>query len=85
MLNGSTSGYMNCRANIQLYNGTTSLGYVRFYEPNKAIPADSESGGSIFMNMPDLLRNESPLFFYFGAGSAYLSTDSREPVGEGES
>jgi hypothetical protein len=94
MFNGSTDGYLGMRAQIQLKDGTTSLGYVRFYDPNKTIPADSISGTAIIMNLPssmlqiviDVLRNEQPINFYLAAGSGSASINtSIEPVGEGES
>ncbi len=56
-----------------------------FFEP------DYEDGGIIRMHLPsamfgpvlDTLRNEKPMYIYFAAGRAFLSS-SREAVGEEE-
>lgn len=80
------------RAQIVLLSGSTTLGYVRFYDEGKKIPPDSESKKGIFkMNLPlsmlgpviDVLRHEEPVAGAFSAGKACLTT-SAEPVGEGE-
>jgi hypothetical protein len=90
---GSSSGYQGTRAQIGLYNGSAVLGYVRFHDPNMAFPDDSVSGSLITMHLPsttfgnviDLLRNETPINFYFASSRAFLGTGTTEPVGEGES
>jgi hypothetical protein len=89
---GTDDGYQGSRAQITLFSGpTTVLGYVRFHDPGMPFPADSQSGGLITMHLPssmfenvlDVLRNEEPIEYYFGAGHALLGT-SMEPVGEAE-
>lgn len=89
---GSPDGYQNGRAQIQLQNGATVLGWVRFHDPGMTFPADSQSGAMIIMHLPttmfenvlNVLRNEKPITYYFAAGHAFLGTGSTEPVGEGE-
>jgi len=88
---GSSTGYQGSRAQIALYNGTTVLGYVRFHDPSMTFPDDSQSGSLITMHLPstmfenvlDVLRNETPISYYFSASRAFLGT-STEPVGEAE-
>jgi hypothetical protein len=88
---GSPSGYQDNRAQIQLSDDTSVLGYVRFHDPGMPFPNDSQSGGLITMHLPsamfenvlDVLRNEKPINYYFAAARAFLGTSS-EPVGEGE-
>ena len=88
---GSSTGYQGNRAQIALYNGTTVLGYVRFHDPNMAFPDDSQSGSLITMHLPsamfenvlNVLRNETPVNYYFASAHAFLGT-STEPVGEAE-
>jgi hypothetical protein len=54
-------------------------------------PDDSQSGSLITMHLPstmfenvlNVLRNETPINYYFSASRAFLGT-STEPVGEGE-
>lgn len=89
---GSPNGYQDLRAQIAVYNGSQVLGYVRFHDPGMPFPADSQTRGLITMHLPstmfenvlNVLRNEKPITFYFGAGHALLGTGSTEPVGEGE-
>ncbi|NVB42906.1 hypothetical protein G6O69_34110 [Pseudenhygromyxa sp. WMMC2535] len=89
---GTSDGYSNNRAQIHLSNNGTSLGFVRFHDDGMTFPADSESGSIIYMHLPssayagviDMLRNESPINFYFASSHAFLGT-STEGVGEGES
>ena len=88
---GSTAGYQDNRAQIQLSDGNTVLGWIRFHDPGMPFPNDTQSGGMIIMHLPstmfenviDVLRNESPINYYFASGHAFLST-SYEPVGEEE-
>ena len=88
---GSPAGYQDNRAQIALYDGATVLGYVRFHDPGMPFPADSQSGGKIIMHLPssmfenvlEVLRNESPISYYFASAHAFLGT-STEPIGEGE-
>lgn len=76
---------------IQLMNGPTALGWIRFHNQGMPLPADTRAEGKITMNLPpamfdevlDLLRNEKPVYFYFASGHAILGT-SCEPVAEGE-
>lgn len=87
---GSSAGYNNFRAQIQLFNAATPVGYVRFVVSGAAFPADTESGGVVTMHMPessyasviDLLRNEKPLLIYYVGGRAFLGTVSTENTGE---
>lgn len=89
---GSPGGYQTNRAQIALYdsNGKTAA-YVRFNDPGMFFESDYESGGIIRMHLPsamfenvlDVLRNEKPIYIYFGASTALLAT-SLEPVGEEE-
>ena len=89
---GTSNGYQGNRAQISLYNGSTVLGYVRFHDAGMPFPNDSQSGRLITMHLPsamfenviDMLRNESPINYYFASGQAFLGTGSTEPVGEGE-
>jgi hypothetical protein len=89
---GSPSGYQTNRAQIALYDGNrNTIAYVRFNDPGMFFEDDYESGGIIRMHLPsamfenvlDVLRNEKPIYVYFGAGRALLAT-SLEPVGEEE-
>jgi len=88
---GSSDGYQGNRAQIQLSDGPTVLGWVRFHDPSMPFPADSQSGAFIIMHLPssmfenviDVLRNEKPINYYFAASRAFLGTSS-EPVGEEE-
>jgi hypothetical protein len=88
---GSSDGYQGNRAQIQLSDGATVLGWVRFHDPGMPFPADSQSGAFIIMHLPsamfenviDVLRNEKPLNYYFAASRAFFGTSS-EPVGEEE-
>ena len=88
---GSTAGYADCRAQIEVLNGTTVLGWIRFHDEGMPFPNDSQSSGKIIMHLPsamfenviDVLRNEKPINYYFVSNHAFLGT-STEPVGEGE-
>lgn len=89
---GSPSGYQTNRAQISVYgtDGKTAA-FIRFNDPGMFFEADYEDAGIIRMHLPsamfgptlDVLRNETPMFIYFAAGRAFLSS-SREPIGEGE-
>lgn len=87
---GSPDGYNGSRAQIQLSNGTTTLGWVRFHDPGMPFPVDT-SGAQIIMHLPsamfenviEMLRNERPINYYFASGRAFLGT-SAEGVGEEE-
>lgn len=88
---GSPEGYRNCRAQIALMNGKDVVGYIRFHDPNMVFPTDEQmDDGRIICHMPthamshivDLLRNESPLNFYFAQGRGFFATATMEPVGE---
>jgi hypothetical protein len=89
---GSPTGYQTNRAQIALYDSSgNTVAYVRFNDPGMFFEDDYESGGIIRMHLPsamfenvlDVLRNEEPIYIYFGAGRALLTT-SLEPVGEEE-
>jgi hypothetical protein len=89
---GSPTGYQTNRSQIALYSsGGKTAAFVRFNDPGMFFEADSDSGGIIKMHLPsamfagviDVLRNEKPVYIYFAAGRAFLST-SKEPIGEGE-
>jgi len=88
---GTADGYQSNRAQIQLNDGATVLGWVRFHDPDMTFPNDSESAGKIIMHLPtsmfhsvlDMLRNEEPITYYFTAGHAFLGTGMEE-VGEEE-
>jgi hypothetical protein len=88
---GTSDGYQDNRAQISLYDGSNVLGYVRFHDPGMPFPNDSQSGGQIIMHLPstmfenvlNVLRNETPIDYYFASGHAFLGT-STEPVGEAE-
>jgi hypothetical protein len=91
---GSPSGYQTNRAQIELHdaNGDT-VAWVRFNDPGMFFEDDYESNGIIRMHLPssmfrnvlDVLRNESPLYVTFsaGAGVALFGT-TEEPIGEGD-
>ena len=89
---GSPDGYGNNRAQIALYGSSGVLGYVRFHDDGMPFPNDTNSGGRITMHLPsamfqnviDVLRNESPINYYFASNHAFLGTGSTEAVGEGE-
>jgi hypothetical protein len=89
---GTSNGFQDSRAEIQLMNGSNVLGWVRFHDPGMPSPNDTiSSTGRITMNLPlamfdnvlDVLRNEKPVHFRFNLGRALLET-SHEPVGENE-
>jgi hypothetical protein len=88
---GTADGYQDSRSQIQLQDGPTVLGWVRFHDPGAPFPADSNAGGRIVMHLPssafqavlDLLRNEKPINYYFASGHAFLGS-AVEPVGEAE-
>lgn len=89
---GSPSGYQTNRAQIQLKdtNGKV-VSWIRFNDPGQFFENDYVSNDIIRMHLPstmfenviDILRNESPVYTYFAAGRAFLGT-SAEPIGEGE-
>jgi hypothetical protein len=96
LFTGTEDGYLDMRAQIALYIGTTSskvVGYIRFHDPGMPFPADSQSGQLIIMHQPsamfanvlDVLRNEKPIYYYFNpsVGQAFLAT-TVEPIGEAE-
>jgi hypothetical protein len=88
---GTPDGYQDCRAQIQLMDGSNVLGWVRFHDSGMPFPNDSQSGWKIIMHLPssmfenvlNVIRNEKPINYYFSAGHAFLGT-STEAVGEGE-
>lgn len=89
---GSPSGYQTNRAQVALFDSSGNpVAYVRFNDPGMFFEDDYESNGIIRMHLPsamfenvlDVLRNEKPIYVYFGAGRALLAT-SLEPVGEEE-
>lgn len=88
---GTSDGYQDCRAQIQVMEGNTVLGWIRFHDQGMPFPNDSQAGGKIIMHLPssmfenviDILRNEKPINYYFASSHAFLGT-SVEPVGEGE-
>jgi hypothetical protein len=88
---GSPDGYQTNRAQIALYNGAATVAFVRFNDPGMVFENDSVSAGIIRMHLPssmfenviDVLRNETPITVYFAAGRGFLGTGV-EPVGEGE-
>jgi hypothetical protein len=88
---GSPDGYQTNRAQITLYDGNTVVAYVRFNDPGMAFENDDMLGTIIRMHLPstmfanviDVLRNETPITVYFSAGRGFLGT-GKEPVGEGE-
>jgi len=53
-------------------NDYTDAGIIRMHMPS-----------TMFENVADMLRNESPITVYFAAGKGFLGTGV-EPVGEGE-
>jgi hypothetical protein len=89
---GSPTGYQTNRAQIYLEDPDGNpAAYVRFNDPGMFFEDDYESNGIIRMHLPssmfrnvlDVLRNESPVHVYFSAGIAALGTSS-EPIGEEE-
>lgn len=89
---GGPDGYQTNRAQIQLKDGNTVVAWIRFNDPGMAFENDDMLGTIIRMHMPstmfanviDVLRNESPVTVYFAQNRGFLSTGG-EPVGEGES
>jgi len=89
---GSPSGYQTNRAQIQLKDEQGKVvAWIRFNDPGQFFENDYESNGIIRMHLPsamlenviDVLRNEKPVYIYYGAGHSFLGT-SAEPIGEGE-
>jgi hypothetical protein len=66
---GTSDGYQDNRAQIQLMDGSTVLGWVRFHDSGMPFPNDTQSAGKIIMHLPstmfqsvlDILRNEKPI------------------------
>jgi len=89
---GTADGYQDSRAQIELMDGASVLGYVRFHDPEMPFPDDSKSGGQIIMHLPstmfesvlNILKNEKPIDYYFHAKHAFLGTSTVEPVSEAE-
>jgi len=92
LLYGTKDGYQDNRAQIQLMDGSTVLGWVRFHDRGAPFPEDSKTGDKIVMHLPsdmlaaviDVLRNEKPIKYYFASNHAFLGTAGPETVGEGE-
>ncbi len=89
---GGASGYGNNRSVLRLKDRNREVAYVHFVPEGQAIPNDTVlSSGFIRMYMPesalpgviDMVRNESPIYIYYAAGSGFLRTGD-EPIGEGE-
>lgn len=89
---GFSDDSRDSRAEIQLTNGSTELGSIKFHDPGTPFHNDTiSSTGSITMHLPsamfdrvlDVLRNEKPVHLDFTRGRAVLTTAS-EPVGESE-
>ena len=91
---GSPEGYQNNRAQVSLLDAhNNSLAFVRFKDPGMTLESDYlPADGIIRMHLPssmfasviDLLRNEKPIYVYFGPNQGFLGTSSFEPVGEAE-
>jgi hypothetical protein len=89
---GSAAGYQDMRAQIQLMDGATVLGWVRFHDAGQAFPDDSNANDKITMHLPsamfsavvDMLRNEKPIKVWWAAGKAFIGTEGTEMVGEGD-
>ncbi len=88
---GSPDGYQTNRAQIALYDGNNTVAFVRFNDPGMVFENDYVDAGIIRMHLPssmfenviDVLRNETPITVYFAAGKGLLGT-GKEPVGEAE-
>jgi hypothetical protein len=88
---GGPDGYQTNRAQIQLSNGNTTVAWIRFNDPGMAFENDDMLGNiirmhlpsSMFQNVIDVLRNESPITVYFAQNRGFLGTGT-EPAGEGE-
>jgi hypothetical protein len=89
---GGPQGYQTNRAQISLFDSAgNTAAFLRFNDRGMFFENDSDSGGIIKMHLPsamfrnvlDILRNEKPIYVYFGAGIGALET-SAEPVGEEE-
>lgn len=80
---GDSNGYQGIRAQLSLFEGMTHLGYIRFVDPDVAIPNDNMTGGLIYMHQSvtmlnsflDVLRSESNVFFYFGNNHTFFGYD----------
>ncbi len=89
---GGANGYQNSRSILRLKSGNSAVAYIHFVPEGTAIPNDTEINGFIRMYMPesalpgviDMIRNESPIYIYYAAGSGFLRTGD-EPIGEEES
>jgi hypothetical protein len=81
------------RAVVTLFDGTTVVGSVRYWDAGFKIPSDT-SVSPVTMNVPiamlpaitDILRHEGPLQIDFNStlGRLLLHTATLEPVGEDE-
>ncbi len=89
---GGPQGYQTNRAQIALYDSKgKARAYLRFNDPGMLFENDYERNGIIRMHLPtsmfenilDILRNESPVYIYFAQGRGFFTT-SKEPVGENE-
>ncbi len=92
LIYGTQAGYGGARGQIMCWDNTGKvIGLVRFIDPVKPFPNDSEAAGKVTMHVPsdqfqnamDILRNEKPVYIYFSQNRGFLST-SKEPVGEEE-
>jgi hypothetical protein len=81
-------------AGIYLYEGNNYRGYVYFFPDGTALapPVFDATNGRIFLHFNlsqfhatmDLLRNEEPIFVYYGSPTNAALLSGKEPVGEEE-
>jgi hypothetical protein len=88
---GGPKGFHHNRAQIALFGEDgQAKAFLRFNDPSDGVEPDSEEDGIIRMHFPttlfpdvlDVLRNEQPVYIYFGQGRGFLSS-APEPAGIG--
>lgn len=93
LIYGGPDGYMTNRAQFELWDGANIVGYIRFNDPDEVIETDTMDGTvvlmylpvSMFQNVLDILRNETPLnIYYIQNQHAFFGTTNKEPIGEAE-
>lgn len=81
-------------AGIYLYEGDTYRGYVYFFPDGTQLapPVFDDEKGRVFLHLNlsqfqaamNILRNEEPIFIFYGSESHAALFSGREPVGEAE-
>ena len=81
-------------AGIYLYEGNTYRGYVYFFPDGTSLapPVFDATNGRAFLHFNlsqfhatmEMLRNESPIYVYYGSPTNAALRSGKEPVGEEE-